>query len=79
MPAVYVNTTRRGYLEDQQQRYGLVHNFTDPAAALRKVAALLESPPHPEALAEARQRLINDHVDVTEFVVGELDRLASAS
>ena len=79
VPAVYVNTTRRGYLEDQEQRYGLVHNFTDPAAALRKVTALLESPPAPEALAEARQRLIDDHVDVTEFVVGELDRLASAS
>ena len=79
VPAVYVNTTRRGYLEDQEQRYGLVHNFTEPDAALRQVTALLESPPRPETLAEARQRLIDDHVDVTEFVVAELDRLASAS
>jgi uncharacterized protein len=77
VPAVYVNTTRRGYLEDQERRYQLVHNFTDPAQAVAKVSELLAAPPSVETLRTAQQRLIADHVDVTEFVVDEIDRLAA--
>lgn len=76
VPSVYINTTRRGYLEDQERRYRLVYNFTDAAAAARQVTELLEHPPTAEELAEARERLVNDHLDVTEFVVDELDRFA---
>ncbi len=78
VPAVYVNTTRRGYLEDQERRYQLVYNFTDPAAAARKVSDLLADPPSPEVLATARGRLVADHLDVTEFVVNELDRFVDS-
>jgi predicted glycosyltransferase len=78
VPSVYVNTTRRGYLEDQERRYRLVFNFTDPQAAARKVSELLAHPPSVEELAAARKRLIDDHIDVTDFVVQELDGLASA-
>jgi predicted glycosyltransferase len=78
VPAVYVNTTRRGYLEDQERRYGLVYNFTEPELALRKVQHLLAEPPVAEALRAARERLIADHVDVTDYVVSELDLVAEA-
>jgi predicted glycosyltransferase len=77
VPAVYVNTTRRGYLEDQERRYGLVHNFTDPAAATRKIQELLAQPPRAEDLAEAGWRLVHEHLDVTDFLVSELDRFTA--
>jgi predicted glycosyltransferase len=79
VPSVYVNTTRRGYLEDQERRYQLVYNFTDPALALAKTAQLLAAPPSVAALAAAQARLIADHIDVTDYVVGELDRFADAT
>ena len=79
VPAVYVNTTRRGYLEDQERRYQLVYNFTDPEAALRKIRELIATPPDPRELEGARQRLIAEHVDVTDYVVSELDRFADAT
>jgi uncharacterized protein len=78
VPSVYVNTTRRGYLEDQERRYRLVFNFTDPELASRKVSELLEHPPSAEALAEAQRRLVEDHIDVTDFVLQELDRVAAS-
>jgi predicted glycosyltransferase len=78
VPAVYVNTTRRGYLEDQERRYRLVYNFTDPAAAALKVSDLLANPPPPEVLAAARGQLVADHLDVTDFVVQELDRFVDS-
>jgi hypothetical protein len=77
VPSVYVNTTRRGYLDDQEKRYQLVYNFTDPALAVAKVRELLEKPPAVETLRAARERLIADHVDVTAFVVEEIDTLMS--
>ncbi|HEU4582797.1 MAG TPA: hypothetical protein VFS67_31280 [Polyangiaceae bacterium] len=79
VPSVYVNTTRRGYLEDQERRYQLVYNFTDPEAAMRKIRELIASPPDSSDLASARQRLIAEHIDVTDYVVSELDRFADAT
>lgn len=79
VPSVYVNTTRRGYLEDQERRYRLVFNFTDPEAAARKVSELLAEPPSAEELAAAQRRLVADHIDVSEFVVEELDRFVAGS
>ncbi|MEO8181431.1 MAG: DUF354 domain-containing protein [Deltaproteobacteria bacterium] len=79
VPAVYVNTTRRGYLEDQERRYELVYNFTDPEAAMRKIRELIAAPPDARELESARQRLISEHVDVTDYVVSELDRFADAT
>lgn len=78
VPSVYVNTTRRGYLEDQERRYRLVFNFTDRRAAARKVSDLLAQPPSREELARAQKRLIDEHIDVTDFVVEELDRVLSS-
>jgi predicted glycosyltransferase len=74
-PAVFVNTTRRGYLEDQERRYGLVFNFREPAPALEKTLELLDAPFDESSLSAARDRLIADHVDVTAFVVDEIDSL----
>jgi predicted glycosyltransferase len=76
VPAVYLNTTERGYLNDQENRYRLVYNFKDANAALEKTLELLRSPPPRQALRDARQRLIDDHIDVTDYVVREMDTLA---
>jgi predicted glycosyltransferase len=77
VPSVYINTTRRGYLEDQERRYRLVHNFTDASLAARRVSELLQNPPTSAELGAARGQLVHDHVDVTQFVVDELDRVAA--
>jgi predicted glycosyltransferase len=76
VPAVYLNTTERGYLNDQERRYRLVYNFKDANAALDKTLELLRSPPARQTLRDARQRLIDDHIDVTDYVVREMDGLA---
>jgi predicted glycosyltransferase len=73
VPAVYLNTTERGYLNDQERRYGLVANFTDARAALKKTLELLDAPHDPARYRTARDRLVADHIDVTEYVVREID------
>ncbi len=77
VPAVYLNTTERGYLNDQERRYGLVYNFKDAAPALGKTLALLDAPVDADARRDARDRLVHDHLDVTAYVVEEIDELLS--
>jgi hypothetical protein len=77
VPAVYLNTTERGYLNDQERRYGLLHNFKDAGLALKRSLELLDAPNTPEKWREAGARLVADHIDVTSYVVSEIDQLLS--
>ncbi|MEO1367397.1 MAG: DUF354 domain-containing protein [Acidobacteriota bacterium] len=71
-PAIFVSTSRRGYTDEEQERYGLVWTFDDPSEgqrrALEKAVELLSSPPS-GAWAEKRTELLDDTVDVAAFVV----------
>jgi predicted glycosyltransferase len=74
VPAIYLNTTSRGYLDDIHMRYKLVNCHTDARSALRDVHEWLVSPPDLEECAEAKQRLIQEHIDVTDYVVREVEQ-----
>jgi predicted glycosyltransferase len=74
---VYVNPSQLGYLRDQERRYGLVYNTTDPEAATRRALALLDAPFDERKQESARKRLVEDHVDVTDYVVGEVNAFAT--
>jgi len=72
-PAIYVNTLRLGYLDEQEKRYGLVYNFSDPETAqteaLEKALELLRRENLEEEWQAKRERLLSDKIDVTEFMV----------
>jgi hypothetical protein len=75
VPSVYINSTSRGYLDDMQNRYGLVSTHTDSRGALRTVLQWLAAPPDLEHMKRAKEQLLRDHIDVTGFVVREVDEL----
>jgi predicted glycosyltransferase len=70
-PAVFVSTTGRGYTDEQERRYGLVHNFTpgQEAEALARVAELADRPDLEADAAERRRRLLAERIDVTAWMV----------
>ena len=73
-PAIYVNTQRLGYLEEQEKRYGLVYNFNNPERgtaqkeALSKAVELLQDGNLKSRWQRKRERLLKDKIDVTKFV-----------
>jgi len=73
-PAIYVNTQRLGYLEEQEKRYGLVCNFNNPERgtaqkeALSKAVELLQDGNLKSRWQRKRERLLKDKIDVTKFV-----------
>ena len=70
VPAVFVATTGRGYIDEQERRYGLVRHFTEDrfAEAVGAIRDLLESDDR-DRHSQARRQLLRDKIDVTEWMV----------
>lgn len=72
-PAIYVNTLQVGYLDEQEEKYGLVYNFLDPKRdqkeAVEKALELVRREDLKAEWRAKRERLLKDKVDVTEFIV----------
>jgi len=85
--AIYVNTLRAGVQQEEEERYGLVSCFPDPATgekeAFRKALSLLENPNLREEGRRKRERLLAEKIDVTGYMVrvveGYPDSVAGAA
>jgi uncharacterized protein len=69
-PAVFVSTARLGVLLDLEHRYGLIANVApnDPAVAIAAASRLMAESKS-GLIAEGRQRLLAETVDVTSWMV----------
>jgi len=69
VPAVFIATTGRGYTDDEERRYGLVRHFTEDQYDLA-VSAVEELQATPrDTWRAARERLLDDKIDVTQWMV----------
>lgn len=71
VPAVFIATTSRGYIDDQERRYGHVRYFREDqfSDALGVIDRLLKSRTAREMGARARERLLEDKIDVTQWMI----------
>lgn len=71
-PAIYVNTLRLGYTDEEEERYGLVYNFSEPKTAQKqaiiKAIELLEHENLKKKWLERRDKLLCEKIDVTKFI-----------
>ena len=72
-PAIYVNTIRRGYLEEQEKEYGLASCFSGFDGVMGKIIELLDDPGLKLVTKGNSERLIHDKTDLTEFLVRFLE------
>jgi predicted glycosyltransferase len=75
VPAVFIATTSRGYIDDQERRYGHVRHFTEAEfePAIEALGTLLTRGPR-ELGSAARARLLADKIDVTAWMVEYIER-----
>jgi predicted glycosyltransferase len=71
-PAIFVSTSKRGYIDELQTRYDMVYSFNDrhtgQEQALAKARELLENPDTPAQWRSKRERMLSELIDVTEFI-----------
>lgn len=68
VPSIYVNSIRRSYCEDQE-RYGLIYNYISGKGVIKKINDLLSMPNLRKEWQQRRQKLLEDKIDVTAFLV----------
>lgn len=76
-PSIFVSPTGRGYTDVQECGYGLVFNFkdTDQAKALDMVKELIAISYPKDHWQKKRQRLLENNIDVTGWLVRTVEQL----
>jgi hypothetical protein len=73
IPAIYLDNKGRGYTDEQEEKYGLVFNFTESLAhqeaSIRKAIELLNTPNLRGQWQKRRQKMLWETIDVTAFMV----------
>lgn len=71
-PAIFVYNKSLGYTDEEEQRYGLIYNFTesprDQIKSLEKAFEILKQPNFKKRYRAKRNRLIKDKIDVAAFL-----------
>ncbi|MCI5956711.1 MAG: hypothetical protein MRZ54_06990 [Clostridiales bacterium] len=80
--ALYVNTIVSGSTREQCERFRLLYNFNDGDDRYERAAAqaeaLLQMPDLEEQGREKQRRLLEEKVDINNYYMAEMDRLAKA-
>jgi len=69
IPAIYVSTSRRGYTNEEERRYGLVYNFSNQKQALKKAIELLGRKATKKEWQRRKNKMLSEKVDVTDWLI----------
>lgn len=73
IPSIYVSSTQRGYLNELEQKYGLAYTFKKREEGLQKAIEILENKSCKNEWHSKREKMLNEKVDVVEFMVKTIE------
>lgn len=77
-PAVYTNTLRMGYTDEEEYKYGLLFNFPNYDESyediIKKTLELIAQDDLKVEWEKKKDHLLNDKIDVTKFMVETIER-----
>ena len=74
-PALFVSSSRRGYTDELEQRYGLVFNFSDKnkqMKALEKAESILRNYDQ-KTWEQRRETMLDDKIDTTDVIIAAVE------
>jgi uncharacterized protein len=72
VPALFVSSSKRGYINTLQNQYDMVYAYHDSnrqAQSLAKAAELLADPETPLIWQRKREKMLTELIDVTQYIV----------
>ncbi|MEI6946257.1 DUF354 domain-containing protein [Paraflavisolibacter sp. H34] len=79
-PSIFIDNDGRGYTDEEQKKYGIVFNFTerpdDQEKAIEKALEIMQDSAGKDRYRAIRQRLLNECIDTTQFMVSEVLKYA---
>lgn len=73
VPSIYVSTSRRGYIDELEDVYGLACTATNREQAIEKAVELLEDKDLENKWKGKREKLLSEKVDITKFMVNAIE------
>ena len=73
VPSIYVSNTERGYLNELEQKYGLVYTISERTNALKKAIELLEETSTKDEWRLKREKMLCETVDMVDFMVNSIE------
>jgi uncharacterized protein len=75
-PSIFIDNDGRGYTDEEETKYGLVHNFSeseeDQLKAISTAIKILEEEQNGKRFKESRNKLLAECIDTTQFMVKEV-------
>ncbi|MCK4445428.1 MAG: DUF354 domain-containing protein [Thermoplasmata archaeon] len=68
VPWIYVSNTTRGYLTEQESKYGLGHTVQDWSSAKERISEWMKREDLESTWQTNRQKLLRDKIDVSAFI-----------
>ncbi len=79
-PAIFVSTSTRGYLNEQERKYGMVYTYSDPntcqADGVKRALSILSDPDSGPKYEKRRQIMLQEKIGVTQFIVEQIEGFA---
>ncbi len=77
VPSIFIATTGRGYLNEQQRKYGLVFNYSDNQQdqAFEKMSEILKQPNLREEWLRKREKMLFEKIDVSGWIVDFIEKI----
>lgn len=77
-PAVFLNNSGLGYTDEEEEKYGLVFNFTesetDQQLAIKKAVEIVADSGSDTFFKAKRTKLLEDNLDTTAFMIEEVEK-----
>ena len=73
VPAIYLDNDGRGYTNEEEEKYGLVYNYTESEEeqlrAIKKGIEILTTPNLKEEWQKRRMKMFSEKIDATALMV----------
>ncbi|AKB25962.1 hypothetical protein MSMTP_2493 [Methanosarcina sp. MTP4] len=69
VPSIYVSNTRRGYLDELEERYDMAYTIPNKDEALTKAISLLKEENLKKLWHSKREKMLDEKIDIVEFIM----------
>jgi uncharacterized protein len=73
VPSIYVSNTQRGYLNELEEKYGLVYNIVERRVAVKKAIEILQNNNIKEEWYLKKEIMLKEKIDVVNFMVNVIE------
>lgn len=73
VPSIYVSNTRRGYLNELEEKYGLVCTIQEREEGLKKAIEVLEKGPSRDEWKLKKDEMVSEKTNVTDYIVKAIE------